>query len=85
MARKLIYEVVLDSAAYSRQIKKVQAETAGFAASIEKTGRSAKSFQKAAVGGTGGRFGLLGNLTGGYVGGGGVVAGGLRPERCSAA
>src|SRR3954451_11727700 len=77
MGRKLIYEVVLDSAAYSRQIKKVQAETTGFAASLEKTGRKTKEFQKGVVSGTAGRFGLLGGLAGGFTGGGGTLAGGL--------
>jgi hypothetical protein len=77
MARKLIYEVVLDSEAYTRQIKKVEAQTAGFAASLEKTGRKAQATQQAAIRGTGGKFGLLGNLAAGYTGGGPGVAGGL--------
>jgi len=77
MARKLIYEVVLDSTAYSRQIRKVQAETTAFAASVEKTGRTAGVFQKEAIKGTGGKFGLFGNLAGGFAGGGAGLAGGL--------
>jgi len=40
VARKLIVEVVLDAAAYSRQIKKAEAQTAGFATNLQKTARS---------------------------------------------
>jgi len=39
VARKLVVEVVLDSAAYSRQIKQAQAHTSGFTKDLEKVGR----------------------------------------------
>src|SRR5262245_36361910 len=41
MARKLIVEVVLDAAAYSRQIKKAEAQTVAFAGNLQKTGKHA--------------------------------------------
>ena len=41
MARKLIVEVVLDAAAYSRQIKKAEAQTAGFAGNLQKSSKHA--------------------------------------------
>jgi hypothetical protein len=40
VARKLIVEVVLDAAAYSRQIKQAQQQTAGLTKGIEQTGRA---------------------------------------------
>src|SRR3954449_3225346 len=87
MARKLIVEVVLDAAAYSRQMKKAQAETTRFGASLEKTGRKTKEFQKGLGGGVlrgvargaGGGVGLPifggGATVAGAVGAGAVVAG----------
>src|SRR4051812_34975737 len=41
MARKLIVEVVLDSAAYTRQVKKATATTTAFSKNLEKAGRGA--------------------------------------------
>lgn len=43
MARKLIVEVILDSAAYAKQVKKAQAETAAFAGNLQRTGKSAET------------------------------------------
>ena len=43
MARKLIVEVILDSAAYAKQVKKAQAETTALAGNLQKTGRSAET------------------------------------------
>jgi hypothetical protein len=40
VARKLIVEVFLDAAAYNRQIKQAQAQTAGLTKGIEKTGKA---------------------------------------------
>ena len=53
MARKLIYEVVLDSAAYTRQIKKVQAETTTFATSLKRTSREMEDLARGAAYGSG--------------------------------
>src|SRR4051812_26069940 len=87
MARKLIVEVVLDAAAYSRQMKKAQAETTRFGASLERTGRKTKEFQKGLGGGllrgvargAGGGVGLPifggGPAVAGAVAAGAVVAG----------
>jgi hypothetical protein len=63
MARKLIVEVLLDSAAYSRQVKKTQAETTALAADLKNIGRHTAT---AAVGFKGlGRS--LALMTGGFV------------------
>ena len=76
MARKLIYEVVLDSAAYTRQIKKVQAETAGFAAGMKKTGRETEHLARGVAVGSG-AFRSLGRslafASGGFIGAAGFT------------
>ena len=53
MARKLIYEVIVDSAAYTRQIKKVQAETAAFATGVKKAGKETEHLARGAAYGSG--------------------------------
>ena len=53
MARKLIYEVVLDSEAYTRQIRKVEAQTTAFAGSLKKTGKETEHLARGAAYGSG--------------------------------
>src|SRR3954453_10494498 len=74
MARKLGVGGALAAAAYSGQMKKPQAETTRFGASLEKTGRKTKEFQKGLGGGV-----LRGVARGGGGGGGLPLFGGGRP------
>src|SRR5262245_27315337 len=71
MARKLIVEVVLDAAAYNRQIKQATATTTRFSKDLEKTGRGAAA---ATVGFRGlGRAAAF--ASGWFLGGAGLAAG----------
>src|SRR3954452_22869841 len=71
MARKLIVEVVLDSAAYTRQVKKAQATTSAFSKDIEKVGRGSA----AATLGFRGLGRSVAFASGWFIGGAGLAAG----------
>src|SRR3954447_2556675 len=71
MARKLIVEVVLDSAAYSRQVKKAQATTSAFSKDIERVGRGSA----AATLGFRGLGRAVAFASGWFIGGAGLAAG----------
>src|SRR4051812_50164931 len=71
MARKLIVEVVLDSAAYSRQVKKATATTSAFSKDLEKVGRGSA----AATLGFRGLGRAVAFASGWFIGGAGLAAG----------